>query len=114
MSERFWLAGCGVVILMWGCSGDKAMAPEADLPYPTTIMVSPAVAELAKVGDSVQLTADVQDRCKAGDGGVAISWTSSDIGIATVGASGLVQESLRAWQRLRRVLVAGVGWRRSP
>ena len=75
--------------------GDSATEPPApappDPPRPTTVMVSPATAELAALGATVQLTAEVRDQAGQIMAGTAVSWSSADRSVATVDASGLVR-----------------------
>ena len=75
-----------------GC-GDSATEPPApgpDAPRPTTVMVNPATAELAALGATVQLTAEVRDQNNRVMAGATVTWRSGDTSVATVNASGLV------------------------
>ncbi len=53
--------------------------------------MSPATAELAALGATVQLTAQVLDQNGQVMAGATVTWASSATGVATVSASGLVQ-----------------------
>ena len=74
-----------------GCGdADSPSAPPPDPPRPTTITVTPATADLAALGATVQLTAEVRDQNGSAMAGASVSWASSASGVATVSASGLV------------------------
>ena len=95
-----WAARLTILAVAWaaGC-GDSATEPPAptpdpptpDPPRPTTVMVSPATAELTALGATVQLTAEVRDQTGQIMAGTAVSWSSADGSVATVDASGLVR-----------------------
>ena len=70
------------------CGGDDPVEPPP--PVPTTITISPATAMLRSVGETVQLTATVQDQDGQTMTGVTVTWASRDNALATVNASGLV------------------------
>ncbi|MDE0072554.1 MAG: Ig-like domain-containing protein [Gammaproteobacteria bacterium] len=72
-----WASGCG----------DGATEP--DPPRPTTVTVTPATAELAALGATVQLTVEVQDQNGQVMAGAAVTWASGDASVATVDAAGL-------------------------
>ncbi len=55
-----------------------------------SIAIDPQTATLTAIGETVQLTATVLDRNEQPVAGVAVSWTSSDTGVATVDDEGLV------------------------
>ena len=55
-----------------------------------SIVIEPQMATLMAAGETVQLTATVLDRNEQPVAGVAIAWTSSDTGVATVDDEGLV------------------------
>ena len=52
--------------------------------------VSPTTAELASLGATVQLTAEVRDQNARVMAGATLTWSSGDTSVATVNASGLV------------------------
>ncbi len=70
-----WAGGCG----------DDPVEPEA-----TTITVSPAAATLLSVGETVQLSATVQDQNGEIMTDVAVTWTSRDTMVSMVDGNGLV------------------------
>ena len=72
-----WAAGCGET------------PPEP--PRPTTVTVTPATAQLAALGSTVRLTAEVRDQHGQVMANVAVSWTSGDAGVAAVDAAGLAR-----------------------
>ena len=77
-------AACG-----GGDSGGPTAPPTVDPPRATTVMVSPATAEL-DVGETVQLTAVVRDQNSNVMAGASVTWMSGAGTVATVNASGLV------------------------
>ena len=78
-----------VPILILAC-GEGEPDVVAPAPVPTTLAITPPSAVLASLGQTVQLTATVRDQTGALMTGVAVNWASSDGGVATVDASGLV------------------------
>ena len=56
----------------------------------TTVTVSPATAELAAFGATLQLSAEVRDQNGRVMTGAALAWSSSDASAATVAATGVV------------------------
>ena len=67
----------------------------ADVPAPestaaTTVTVTPATAELAALGATVRLSAQVLDQNGQAMAGAPVGWSSSATSVATVTASGLV------------------------
>ena len=88
----FLAAGLVVLGTTSGC-GDSATEPPSSTPNPprpTTVMVNPATAELAALGATVQLTAEVRDQNNRVMAGATVTWSSGDASVATVGAAGLV------------------------
>ena len=83
-----WVAGCG------DSTTDPVPPPPPppppDPPRATTVTVSPAAAELAALGATVQLAAEVRDQNGQVMAGTAVTWTSGSPGVATVNASGTV------------------------
>ena len=55
-----------------------------------SVVVSPSTAELAALGETVQLTAEAFDENGLAVAGAEFSWESSDVAVATVDESGLV------------------------
>ena len=75
-----------VVAVAAGCGDDPAEPP----PVPTTITISPWAATLRSLGETVQLTATVQDQNGQAMTDVTVTWASRDNRVATVGNNGLV------------------------
>jgi len=79
-------------VWVYACGGDRAtepVQPPPDPPRPTTVTVSPATSELAALGATVQLSAEVRDQ----NGQVMafdVTWASNNTSAATVNPSGLV------------------------
>ena len=55
MATVAWAAACGD-------GATEPPAPPPDPPRPTTVTVTPATAELASLGETVQLRAEVRDQ----------------------------------------------------
>ena len=70
--------------------GDGATAPPPDALRATTITVNPATADLAALGATVQLSAQVRDQNGQAMTGATVTWASSATAVAAVSASGLV------------------------
>ena len=68
-------------LVLSGC-GDATTDPPP--PRPTTVTVSPAVAQLNAIAAMVQLTAEVRDQYGQLMVGVSLTWTTSDPSIAAV------------------------------
>ena len=66
------------------------MEPRPTFPEPTTVTVSPAAAEVAALGGTLQLSAEVRDQKGEVMARATVTWASSDEAVATVSASGLV------------------------
>ena len=84
------LAALAPLLVAAGC-WDGATEPSPDAPRPTTVTVSPATAELAALGATVQLTVQVLDQNGQVMTGATVTWASSTAAVATVSASGLVR-----------------------
>lgn len=79
------------VALTGGCGdGGSTIAPPPEPPRPMTVAVSPATAEFAALGASVQLTAEVREQNGNVMAGPAVSWSSTAASIAMVDVAGLV------------------------
>ena len=76
------------VALAGGCGDDPVDPPPT--PVPTTITISPASATLQSLGETVELTATVQDQNGQTMTGVTVTWASQDNAVATVDGNGLV------------------------
>lgn len=71
--------------------GDGAIEPSPPPPEPRraiTVAVTPATAELAALGATVQFSAEVRDQNGQVMAGAAVTWSSTDGSVATVDASG--------------------------
>ncbi|MCY3676270.1 MAG: hypothetical protein F4Z31_17075 [Gemmatimonadetes bacterium] len=82
-----------VLILHTACGGgDSEPTPTdpVDPPVATTVNVSPATAQLASIGATVQLTATVLDQRGQPMAGVSVTWGSSAPSVASVAANGTV------------------------
>ena len=80
----------GGITSVSGC-GDAATEPQTPAPrQPATVTVSPATAQLAVLGATVQLTARVRDQNGQTMAGATLTWASSDTSVATVSSAGLV------------------------
>ena len=83
MATVAWAAACGD-------GATEPPAPPPDPPRPTTVTVTPATAELASLGETVQLRAEVRDQNGQVMAGTSVTWASSSAAVATVSAAGLV------------------------
>ncbi|MDE2872413.1 MAG: Ig-like domain-containing protein [Gemmatimonadota bacterium] len=84
---RMWAGALAltVVTAAGGCGDDPV-----DPPVATTITISPGTATFASIGDTVQLSATVQDQYGDDMTDVSVTWTSRDPAVATVTSGGLV------------------------
>ena len=82
-SVTLWVYACGD-------GTTEPPTPPPDPARPTTVTVSPATAELAALGATVQLSAEVRDQNGQVMTGATVSWVSSAAAVATVSATGLV------------------------
>ena len=83
LSAVLWAYACGE-------GTTEPPTPPPDPPRPTTVTVSPATAEVAALGETVQLSAEVRDQNGQAMAGATVTWSSSAASVATVSASGLV------------------------
>ena len=72
------------------CGDGGPEPPPPDPPRPTTVMVSPATAQLTALGATVQLSAEVLDQNGQTMAGAAVTWASSAAAVAAVNTAGLV------------------------
>ena len=85
------LAVLGALTLLKGCGdGGPTTPPTPEPSRATTVVVSPAAAELTALGATVQLAAEVRDQHAQVMAGVTVTWSTEDMSVATVDASGLV------------------------
>ena len=64
--------------------------PQPPAPVATSLTVTPASAEFAALGETVQFAAEVRDQNGQAMAGAPVTWSSSDAAVATVGSAGLV------------------------
>ena len=83
MATVAWAAACGD-------GGTEPSAPPPDPPRATTVMVSPATAELTALGETVQLRAEVRDQNGQAMAGASVTWASGSAAVGMVSAAGLV------------------------
>ena len=83
------LLGAMLAAAFFAACGDGPTEPPPDPSRATTITVSPATADLAALGATVQLSAEVRDQNGQAMAGAAVTWASSAADVATVDASGL-------------------------
>ena len=80
-----------ISVTLWAYAcGDGTTEPRPTFPEPTTVTVSPAAAEVAALGGTLQLSAEVRDQKGEVMARATVTWASSDEAVATVSASGLV------------------------
>ena len=75
------------------CGGDGPTSPPPPPPpdsVPTTLELTPSAVQLASIGATVQLTATVRDQNGNAMAGQAVSWTSTNLAVASVSSGGLV------------------------
>ena len=90
---RAGLFGAAVVLLGGLACGDGPTEPPPLPPPPppvaTTVAVSPASAALSSIGETVQFAIEVRDQNGRAISRASVAWTSSDVAVAAVDASGL-------------------------
>ena len=86
----FVAATLSAAVWAYACGDGTTEPPTPDPPRPTTVTVSPATAQLAALGATVQLSAEVRDQNGQAMAGAAVSWASSAAAVATVSSTGLV------------------------
>ena len=77
-----------LVWLLGSCSEDQPTGPPS--PSPASISVLPETVDLAALGDTVRLAAEVRDRNGNPMPEAAVTWSSSAAAVATVDATGLL------------------------
>ncbi|WP_420616080.1 Ig-like domain-containing protein [Candidatus Palauibacter sp.] len=73
-----------------GLSATQSFAVEVAEPAPTIVTVTPDTATLTALGQTIQLSAEVQDQLGRPISDATVAWSSSDTTVATVDTSGLV------------------------
>ena len=71
-----------------GVTGSAALVVE--VPAPTTVAITPDTVELAALGDTVRLVAEVRDQLGRPVEDEPVAWASGDTLVATVDSTGLV------------------------
>ena len=89
-SIRLCTVLAGLTLSLSCGGGDAPTAPQPEPARPTTVTVSPSTAELAAVGATVQLSAEVRDQNGQVMAGATVTWASADNSVAGVNSSGLV------------------------
>ncbi len=90
-----WTGALAAIVLIFNgaCGGGDGSAPPTDPvepPVATTINITPATAQLASIGATVQLNATVLDQRGQPMAGVSVTWGSNDASVASVGSNGTV------------------------
>ena len=93
-------SGLTVLALAGGCGTEPLV--------PATISVSPGLATLLRLDETVQLTATVRDQYGQPISGVEVEWTSGDESVVTVDGTGLVT-AVGKGVALVRAAVEGAG-----
>ena len=83
LAATVWASGCGE-------KATEPAVPTPPAPRPTTVTVTPSTAQLAALGATVQLAAEVRDQTGRVMVGVSVSWASADTLVASVDPIGLV------------------------
>ena len=76
-----WAAGCGD-------GGTEPLSPDPS--RPAALTVTPASGELAAIGDTLRLTAEVRDQNGNVMTGAEVAWAGGDTSVAAVDSAGLV------------------------
>jgi hypothetical protein len=86
------IALLAAVAMAKGCGNADAPTgpPPPETARATTVAVNPATAELASLGSTTQLSAEVRDQSGTVMAGAAVAWSSGSVAVATVSATGLV------------------------
>lgn len=74
------------------CGGDDTTGPQTGNGTPTvaSVVVTPGNATLVSLSELVTLTASAKDTAGNAISGKTFTWSSSDVSVATVDATGLV------------------------
>jgi len=84
------MAIAAIAMLVLSC-GDGAVEPASPpAPVATTVTINPVSATLTALGETARLTAEVRDQNGQVMAGAQVNWTTSESGIASVSATGLV------------------------
>ena len=80
----------GTATITGRSSNATASIPVTVMQSVGSIAIEPSTATLMSLGETVQLTATVLDQNRRPVADAVVSWTSSDVGVATVSTQGLV------------------------
>lgn len=86
---RRWLGAGVLAALLAACTGTDGPT-HPPIPVATTLELSATEVGFTSLTDAQQLTASVKDQNGSPMSGVAVSWASSNTGVATVSSTGLV------------------------
>ena len=88
----FVAATLSAVLWAYACGEGTAEppTPPPDPPRPTTVTVSPATAEVAALGETVQLSAEVRDQNGQAMAGATVTWSSSAVSVAVLPAEATI------------------------
>jgi len=79
------------IVALWGCSDNSTSPNPPDLGQPpASVVVSPSELTFSALGDTATLAATVYDAAGNIIANAEVTWASSDPGVATVTANGLV------------------------
>ena len=86
------LAGLLLGLTVWACGGEESTGPggEQQPPSVASVAVTPSIATLVSLGETVQLNASAQDASGNAISGKTFTWSSSDAGVVAVSSSGEV------------------------
>ena len=84
------LAIAGITLLVLSCGDGAVEPPPPPIPVATAVTVNPGSAALSALGATARFTAEVRDQNGQVMAGAAVAWSSSNAGVATVDASGVV------------------------
>lgn len=83
----------GLLVALWASScGEGGTAPDIQPAprRPTTVAVTPPTPEITAIGVTLQMAAEVRDQNGDPMTSVAVSWSTNNASVVTVGSSGLV------------------------
>ena len=80
----------GTVLIESRSNGQSASAAVTVMQSASRMEIAPMAVTLSSIGETVQLTAKVQDRNEHPITDAAVNWSSADPGVVTVSANGLV------------------------
>ncbi|MEZ4414664.1 MAG: hypothetical protein R3E10_02850 [Gemmatimonadota bacterium] len=92
---RLLVAFIASALVLAACDGGTSP------PVATTVQVTPSTASFSSVGETEQFSAQVLDQDGNPMSGVSVTWTSTDIGVANVGPSGLATSTGNGTAQIR-------------